>query len=98
MSDTAKCQQQRDPKTIMDELVEDLAGDTGALTVWASTQLGAHVTIRPDAGTTHETDLADRLSLLVYAVKQLRCRKCSGLATGHGRICQACEAAEGVGQ
>lgn len=81
------------PRVVMDELIEELAGGVGALTMWASLEHGARVALRADDGV-NPSDLTDRLSLLVYAVRQLRCRRCAGLATGTGRICLTCEAAE----
>ena len=80
----------------LDRLVEELAGDVAALCVHAHNDLGDDARVPrvelPPAfvyGT-----VGDRLALLIWAVRSLRCDACGRFPT-HGRLCETC--ATGIG-
>ena len=75
----------------LDRIIEDLAGDVAALCIHAHNELGPsarvpRVTLPPElvAG-----NVGDRLAVLIWAVRALRCESCGSFPT-HGSLCHPC--------
>ena len=77
----------------LDRIIEDLAGDVAALCIHAHNELGAsarvpRVNLPPELVT---GNVGDRLAVLIWAVRALRCSGCSRFATD-GPLCATCAA------